>query len=157
MNIAGSDVRTAREALQLSRAELGGMIGRTVAQVARIETSGPRPDEYDGLEELLRKAGVVAADEPESSSDPEFELPDPPASEGAPGDPDAQVVSTEWRGIKKGQVVKIDGEVGKRFRFGYHLKSPAQEYVSVWSTKNGGQRSFRPERLRTAAGKVPKA
>lgn len=153
--ITGTEVRTARESLGWKRQQLADALGLTIAQVARIETRGPKSEEMDGLEELLRKGGVTTVDEPESSTDPEFELPDPPVSEGGPNDPDRQVVSTEWRGIKRGAVVKIDGEIGKRFRFGYHFKSPAQEYVSVYSTKNGGERSFRPERLRDQRGKIP--
>lgn len=161
MSITGDDVRTAREALNWNRQQVADALGLTIAQVARIETRGPKEGELEGLGQLLAKAGVTVADDPtadppESSSDPEFELPDPPVSEGGPDDPDRRVVSTEWRGIKRGQVVKIDGETGKRFRFGYHFRSPVQEYVSVYSTKNGGERSFRPERLRDSAGRVPR-
>ena len=103
MTITGEEVRTARESLGWKRQQLADALGLTIAQVARIETRGPKPEETDGLEELLRKGGVTTADVPESSSDPEFELPDPPVSEGAEGEADRRIVSTEWRGIKRGQ------------------------------------------------------
>lgn len=154
MTITGEEVRTARETLGLSRRELADMIGTTPAKVGRIEHSGPRPDELDGLAELLRKAGVTTQDRPEMPAFDDRGLPPAPDGSLDPDDPDAQVVLVEWRGLRRGNVVRVDGEKqSARFRFGYYFKSPTQEYVAVYSTKNGGERCVRPERLRDQKGK----
>ena len=156
----GEVYREARESLGLSRRQVAELVGLTPAKIGRIESKGPLPEEMSLLAVLLNGEDtttptiVPPPPPPASTGRP---LPEVPPSEGPASDPDAQIVLEEWRGIKKGDIVRVEGEkLHARFRFGHYFKNPAQEYVSVYSLKNGAERSVRPERIRTEANKIPK-
>jgi transcriptional regulator with XRE-family HTH domain len=154
----GEEIRHARESLGITRRELSDMIGLTQSQIAGVEARGPKPEQEEYFVELLQKAGVNGTDpaaEVAAMIDEVHGLPKPPEPDPAVDDFDTgRQVLHEYRGIKRGDVVRIDGEIGKRFKFGYYFKSPTQEYVGVYA-RNSNERCFRPERLRDQRGRVP--
>jgi hypothetical protein len=113
------------------------MTGLSVAVVARIEMRGGTPQEVEGYRKALEIAlGQVVEsagrDEPESEeSKPAEGVTKSPAVTGFLGGKHNAVRTTEWNGLRRGDLVRVVGEKGQ-FRFMYHHRDDKQgEYVEV--------------------------
>lgn len=135
----GSEIVRAREKLGWTRAQLAEKSGLPYTRVATLEryspVSGGRGFQA-GEEAALRAALNGALGASEASSLP------------AGDDWEQEVVRlVEWEGLREGDVVRLEGDRRSRaeYRFGFYFRSPAQEYVQLYSTRNGNGRSVRPE------------
>lgn len=173
--MTGADVVRAREALGWKRTELARHAGLDYGRVVSIERSrmgwqgwkeGDElairrvlKDALERLEDLRGRpimpdaAEAVAAARKTHNHGVRMPPPVPEAFD------DSIVRETVWRGLVPGKLVRIDGNLKpyEQFKFVYHFKSPAQEYVQLHAVRNGGFRSVRPERVlvQTVRGWVP--
>lgn len=145
------EIKALREVLGLARQGLADRLEVNLATVARIERHGVSDDGPDvellgRLKPLLRAAGIVPLGLPESEVD-EDAMPTPPPSDPPVDEFDSgRTVSTEWRGLRRGNVIEVRGYKGLLI-FGHHVATASQEYISAYATRNGGERSFAPDRV----------
>lgn len=134
----------ARKALGWTRKRFADELGVTTHVAWRFEHQGPKDDA-----ELERIRTVLETD---GSTD------DAPGYDDSNDDIEwtGEVIdTTEWRGLKKGDVCKVYDqklEKGRPARFQRYYRSETQEYVEVYSEK-GGTRCVTPNRIRDAAGR----
>lgn len=146
------EIKALREVLGLVRQGLANRLDVNLATAARIEQHGISGDDDDAndilerLRPLLRAAGIVPLGLPESEVD-EDAMPAPPPSDPPIDEFDTgRAVSTEWNGLRRGNVIQVRGRKGLLI-FGHHVVTASQEYISAYETRNRGERSFAPDRV----------
>lgn len=156
-------LRAGREAVGWSRTVISDMTGMSVAVVARVETKGGTPVEVGKYRDALKIAlgEVVAPNDEEGQTAAVPVVTKSPAVTGFLERNNA-IRLTDWEGLRRGDVVKLEGEKGT-FRFLFYHEDDHQRYVEVSGplvryrdqTRGSQLRSVRPERIIRTRGRRP--
>lgn len=136
-----AEIVSAREALGWTRKRFADELGVTTHVAWRFEHQGPKDETELALIKRVLETDGSTEDAPGYEDDEEWT---------------GETIDTDkWRGVKKGDVVKVYDqalEKSKPARFVRYFRSETQEYVEVYSER-GGTRCVTPNRIRDAAGR----